>query len=181
MSKRRDLTTELSELAQRMKELEVRYEQYFAGIEKREPLKEREQLTTRLRRLYLHNVTQTDLRFRINALNSRFQTYVQYWDRILRLIDEGRFRRGKGQQAAAAPEAAKAPPESQVDRLYRQMCQAQQQAGSSEALPSRQQLERFLDKQQKAIRQKFGDRPVEFGVAISGGRAKIVVRTRKPA
>ncbi len=41
MDEKRSLAHELDEIQQELKELEIRYEQYFAGIERREPYNER--------------------------------------------------------------------------------------------------------------------------------------------
>ena len=53
MDDRRALGNELDEIQQQMKELEIRYEQYFAGVEKREPHRERIDIAKRLRQ-YTH-------------------------------------------------------------------------------------------------------------------------------
>ena len=47
-----------------MKELEVRYEQYFAGIERREPYNERRNLARRLRQFTNRAIVWTELKFR---------------------------------------------------------------------------------------------------------------------
>lgn len=43
---------------------------------------------------------------------------------------------------------------------------------------SRQQVEAFMEKQKEAIRQRFGDRPVDFRVVIEDGKPKVKVRPR---
>ena len=96
MDERGDIRRLLSGMEQQIKELEIAYEQYFAGVEKREPLRDREILAKRLRLFANRHIVQTDLRFRYQNLATRFHSYAGHWDRILRLIEEGRYSRQQG-------------------------------------------------------------------------------------
>ena len=190
MLKRSEIAAEIHLLADELRQLEIRYEQYFAGVERREPIKARELTGRRLRALTTANITQTDLRFRAASLNSRFQTYSQYWDRILRLMDEGRYHRGGGLKSTPPPAeevtpeatAPSAPPatDDRLGRLYAELEGAYHQAGSGSARPpSRAQFDAFINRQQEAIRARFGDEAVEFAVDRQGDKPKIVVRRKR--
>lgn len=181
---RSSLEEELHLIESGLRELEIAYEQYFVGIERFEPAKERQILTLRLRRMLNSYIPQTDLRFRLQNQNSRFQSFSAYWDRILRLIDEGRYQRqtsharwaagteaGKGAQA---PSAA-APPDP-IERIYQELVEAHTTCRL--AVPRREQVADFLQRQAEAIRQRFGDRPVEMVVVVESGKPKIKVRAR---
>ena len=106
MNERSDIGRILAHLEQLMKELEIAFEQYFAGVEKRAPLKERELMAQRLRQFASRHIVQTDLRFRYQNLATRFHSYCAYWDRILRLIEEGRYSRQQGALPKALPAKA---------------------------------------------------------------------------
>lgn len=202
MDDRKVLGRELDQIELAMKELEIAYEQYFMGNDRflREPIKDREALAKSLRRFANRKIMQTDLRFRYQNLATRFHSYQGYWDRILRMMDEGKFvrqiHRGKlppppsvpplnagatpdsAPAAAGAPARSNAPPPSDAERLYEQLAQAHRSSNLGESVPSRQQVASFLDKQKEAIRQKFGDRPVEFVVVTEEGKPKIKVRPK---
>jgi hypothetical protein len=199
MDDRKILGRELDQIEVSMKELEIAYEQYFMGNDRfmREPIKDREALAKSLRRFANRKIMQTDLRFRYQNLATRFHSYQGYWDRILRMMDEGRFvrqiHRGKlppppsapGLSPAATTDAAAPvapaklpPPPSDADRIYEQLVQAHRSGNLGESAPNRQQVASFLDKQKEAIRQKFGDRPVEFVVVTEEGKPKIKVRPK---
>jgi hypothetical protein len=45
-------------------------------------------------------------------------------------------------------------------------------------LPERQKVEQFLAIQKEKIREKFGERAVEFRVELEGGKPKIKVRAK---
>lgn len=184
MHDRDAIARELGTLEQDQKELETLYEQYFAGIEKREPVKAREGLALRLRRFANRRIMQTDLRFRYQSLATRHHSYSGYWDRILRLMDEGRYARhlhhAAGAAGASAVQSAAPAPAAgdEIDTIYRQLLAACQTGMAVRTLPDRQQLAAFLERQKEKIREKFGDREVEFRVVTEDGKPKIKVRAK---
>ena len=93
MDERRKLEQTLNEVQSKMKALEIAYEQSFAGVEKREPQKTRAQVEQSLRHLSCQPIFRTATKFRYQQLATRFQSYKQHWDRILRLMDEGKYHR----------------------------------------------------------------------------------------
>jgi hypothetical protein len=185
MDERKIIGRELGEIEQDLKDLVVGFEQYFAGVEKRAPMAERETLGRRLLRFANRRIIQTDLRFRYQNLATRFHQYCGYWDRILRLIDEGRYERHQARNKGAAPPreapAANAPPmgaEQELERVYAELLAARQGCRLPGNAPDRAQIAAFLEGQREKIRERFGDREVEFRVAIEEGKPKIKVRAK---
>jgi len=178
---------ELASIEQAMRNLEITYEQYFCGIEKREPVKDREALGKKMRQFANRRIMQTDLRFKYQNLATRYHSYTGYWDRILRLIEEGRYHRQKGSvpKPPAAPSAAAAVNGgnngggSEVDNLYRDLMAARKACNIAGTAPQRDQVAAMLDKQRAQIREKFGDRPVDFRVETRDGKPRIVVKAKK--
>ena len=182
MTERRDIGRFIAALEQQMKELVIAYEQYFAGVEKREPLRDREALARRLRFFANRRIVQTDLRFRYQNLATRFHSYGGYWDRILRLMDEGRYPRhlarpGRTSSPPMQTESEAGKPAGELDGLYDQLVNAHRSCNLK--APERSQIEAFLDRQQQTIREKFGDRAVEYRVETEGGKPRIKVKARK--
>lgn len=181
---RANLEMELQTIEADFKALEISYEQYFMGIERFEPAKERQILALRLRRMINTHIPQTDLRFRLQNVNSRFQSYSAYWDRILRLIEEGRYQRQlshmkwaqqlDGKTPETQPEAPK-PPDA-LEQVYRELSQAHESCQIP--APRREQVAEFLKRQSDAIRERFGDRPVDMVVVVENGKPKIKVRAK---
>lgn len=179
MDERRQIGRILSDIEQQLRRLEIRFEQYFGGVEKRAPMQDREDLARMLRQFANRHIIQTDLRFRYQNLASRFQSYCSHWDRILRLMDEGRFERGGGR--TIPPQSIPQPSGDENDRctqVYDDLCAAYQKTGSGTP-PKRTQVEAFLARQEEKIRAKFGDREVDFQVVSEDGKPKIKVRARK--
>ncbi|WP_298037372.1 MXAN_5187 C-terminal domain-containing protein [uncultured Desulfuromonas sp.] len=160
-----------------MKTLVILYDQYFNGVEKREPMKDRETLAKRLRRFANRRIMQTDLRFKYQNLATRYHSYAGYWDRILRQMDEGRFVRPGSRRGGARQGAP--PPESEFDGLYRDYLEAHRSCQVAGPTPSREQIAAFLEQQKGKIREQFGERDVAFRIVTEAGRPKIKVRVKK--
>ena len=180
---REKITGLLNQVEKELKDLEIAYEQYFLGIEKRSPEQQRSKFTVRMRKLVTLHIPQTALRYRVNGIASRFNSYCGYWDRIQRLIDEGKYERhtsriqrraGESTSMAEAPgNESKADP---VDNLYEQLVQAHQSCQMRP--PNREQVASFLAKQAETIKQRFGDKQVDFVVVTEAGKPKIKVRAK---
>ena len=90
-------------------ELIVKYEQYFLGIEKREPLKLCEDIERFIRRYNTATIVNTMMKFRFNTLVGKFNSYKQYWARTTRLIEEGKYSRDRFKMARHLAEGAPRP------------------------------------------------------------------------
>jgi hypothetical protein len=88
-----ELNKLLDELEARIDKLKIAYEQYFMGLEKLEPLSDRQEIARTVRRLQSANTRNTALKFRLNSLNQRFLSYQNYWNRIVRQIEAGTYKR----------------------------------------------------------------------------------------
>jgi len=184
MDERRQLAQELDEIQQQVKELEIHYEQYFAGIEKREPYNERKELSRRIRQFTNRHIVWTDLKFRYQGIASRLMSYGQYWDRILRLIDEGKYHRHTAKLNAKSPQSlASKPkpvdPKAEAAKLQQELIQARKNCGLSGEGPSTEKVANFLASQREKIRARYGDKPVEFSIDASGEKPRIKVSLKK--
>ena len=185
MVSRSEVEAELHQVEKELRELVTAYEQYFIGADRFEPAKERQILTLRLRRMVNIYIPQTDLRFRLQGLASRLQSFAAYWERILRLIEEGRYVRQRSHmqlrerfrpQEPALDEAPHPVVAEPLERVYRDLIEAYQKCRIRP--PGREQLEEFLRRQAGAIRERFGDRPVDLVVVVEGGKPKLRVRAK---
>ncbi|MCA9618210.1 MAG: hypothetical protein KC731_04295, partial [Myxococcales bacterium] len=83
----------LEDLEPKVERLKALYQQYFMGIEKIPPhvlRKDVERTIWLLRRTRFQN---TQLRFKFQQIIQRYNTYGQYWARILREIEKGTYKR----------------------------------------------------------------------------------------
>jgi hypothetical protein len=89
------VASDLDEIEDALKKLRISYEKYFAGVDRVEPLKERDGVKRSIMRLLGDNSKNTARRFRLQTLNASLVTYEQYWNRITRQIEEGTFKRDR--------------------------------------------------------------------------------------
>lgn len=68
------------------------YGHYVSGLEKRPPNEQRKQLETIMTQLLGMKGTAAD-RFRISSLNTRFTTFRERWDKIMRDLESGKIQR----------------------------------------------------------------------------------------
>lgn len=180
MPERQILLRALDSIREDLRELEILYERYFSGEEKREPLRQREALQKRLRQFVNRRIMKTDLRFRYESLAARYHTYCGYWDRILRLMDEGRYERHTGgQRPPLQTGQEKSSRKSENESAYQQMLKAHQECALDRPAPSRKQFNAYLDKQRSSLAEKFGGQEIEFRVVTEKGKPKITARPKK--
>ncbi len=108
MAEPTDVDRELRMLEIEMRRLEAEYNMYFAGRSPRPPAETRRRVTGMVRQLDRQHLSNYAERFRFTALQSRFQSFLELWDRALRARDEGRpgpfaARPADSSAAASAP------------------------------------------------------------------------------
>jgi len=81
---------ELKALEIEMRRLEAEYNMYFAGRSPRPPVETRRRVNGMVRQLDRQQLSNYADRFRFTALQTRFQSFVELWDRGMRARDEGR-------------------------------------------------------------------------------------------
>jgi hypothetical protein len=107
-----ELGREVGAMEEGLELLRARYDQWFLGLERREPAREREEARRQVARLKGAFTRNTGLRFRIQSLNARFISYERMWQRCARQKEEGTYRpdvlRARRAAERAAAEAVKA-------------------------------------------------------------------------
>ncbi len=83
----------LEDLESRLERLRSLYQQYFLGIEKLEPQIPRKDVDRRIWALRRAQIKNTRRRYKLNVIVQRYNTYQQYWGRILREIEAGTYTR----------------------------------------------------------------------------------------
>jgi hypothetical protein len=124
------LADECGSAEEDLEALKARYEQYFLGIERREPARERSEMKRRVEKLKEAFTKNTGLRFRLQTLHARFLSYERLWMRSAREKEAGTYRRdlfkarlrARGASPAqsgkpdGAPSPAAPPAKAPVDR-----------------------------------------------------------------
>jgi TolA-binding protein len=194
----KELEEQLDAMESRVDRLRSLYEQYFQGIEKLEPSMERNAVHHQLQQMRKTRTRNTALRFRLNQLIARMNTYETYWLRISRQIEDGTYHRdlfmaryrsrSRGEQAPEEAPADKRPeparaaerPAAQtraalddkaVGAIYDAYVLAKRRCKESTKGLTKEALAKSLRKQVPAIMKQHKCRSVEFKVVIKKGRA----------
>jgi hypothetical protein len=88
-----EIETLVSELETAVDRLRSLYEQYFMGFEKTEPQVPRKDVDRKIHALRKEHFRNTALRFRFQMILQRYNTYQTHWQRILREIENGTYKR----------------------------------------------------------------------------------------
>jgi len=90
---RDELEAEVQAIEEGVEELKAKYDQYFLGVERREPNRWRDELKKKVLRVKEAFTRNTGLKFRIQSLHARFISYERLWLRSAREKEEGTYRR----------------------------------------------------------------------------------------
>jgi hypothetical protein len=89
----KELETQVDVIEKRLDRLKSLYEQYFQGIERLEPSMERTTVHRILQDMRKTKIRNTGIRFRINQLVARMNSYENYWNRTTRQMEDGTYKR----------------------------------------------------------------------------------------
>ncbi|MFZ5482267.1 MAG: MXAN_5187 C-terminal domain-containing protein [Myxococcota bacterium] len=188
----RGVAARLDELEQRIFLLKIEYEKYFSGIEKIEPVRDREEVRRLVRDLMEENIKSSTQRFRFQSLKSRFQSFELYWTRNLVMIERGthpkmKFRADlKGKKVVEAEPGLSAEQQEvlrqrkeQMERedrafriIYDKYMEARTKCGQSADL-SFDAVREALKKQVRTIKSTYQCESVKFRVVVEEGKAKL--------
>jgi len=176
-------------LDKKLNELVIKYDQYFIGLEKREPLpvlEEVEKLVRRYSGVPIHN---TMHKHRFTMLVARLNTYREHWRRILKLMEEGRYSRDrfisdlhlrqKVRPEKKQPDSPQAPAESDLDRIVHEFREARKACNLPVDKITRELVAATIEKQKPALAARLGTDHLAFRVVIEDGKPKLKAGLKK--
>ena len=187
------LDNELDELESAMSRLKVLYDKYFMGLERFEPMKERDAIRNTIRAMIREKRVNTNAvqRFRFQGLRARWSSLDNYLTRNMVMIERGthpkmKFRadlaarnRGVTDEAAAAAAAVRrerAERASREDKAMRQIydryVEARSKCGQSTNI-GYDAVAETLKKQVRVIKGRYQCDAVKFRVTVEDGKAKL--------
>jgi hypothetical protein len=175
---------ELTELDESIQNLQVLYEKYFIGIDRKPPDQERKRVSEKAREMRTTNIRNTALKFKINTLFAKLISFERMWDRTLREMEDGTYKRDvykaklhqKERDPAAPGAQRKAPPapaisDANLRRLYDTYLVARQRCGEPTTGLSYDSMATRIRAQVPELMQKHKAKNIEFKVVIKGGKA----------
>jgi len=178
----KDIEDDLRLLEAKVKQAKFEYEQYFLGNRPREPVMVRGEVQKIIAVWSNMPIRNTAKRFRFNNLCARFFTFRRQWDEINRKIEAGTYEplnrrirqreRERERQRGAEP-AGSRPSTSSDEELCNAYLEARRACGKQSADLSRDKVATLIERQRKAITERYGCRDVRFRVVVEQGKPKL--------
>ena len=177
---------DIGRLEQELRELIVKYEQYFFGIEKREPLQLLEQVERVIKRYQSISIPNTMLRFRYDSLVASLGVHRQKWTRVNRLIEDGKYDRDRYRMAMHRGEAAgedSAPIVSalldpQLERVFQEYRSARLACNLPVENVTREKIALAIKRNIPALMEKYHCTDIELFVVIDKGTPSLKARQK---
>jgi hypothetical protein len=187
------IAEDLTIFENQLKNLITHYEQYFVGIEKREPLPLLDSIEKIVRRYAGVPINNTMLKHKYLMLVARLNTYREHWNRILRLIEEGKYSRDRFirdlhlRQKDSGPVHHEAHVEEhhmpnhdpELDRIFYELREARKACHLPVDKLSIEMVAATIEKSKAALIARLGTTDLVFRVVVEDGKPKIKASQRK--
>jgi len=180
---------DLTRLEADLKQLEAEYNMFFAGRLPKPPWETRGRVAALIKQYDRSHIPNTGDRFRFSTLQSRFQAFIDLWDRGLKAREEGRpgpfAQRSTKEPDRKAPEdrivhvSSFRDPVREIDKLtelYESLAEARRAVG--EDAPPFHKFADLVKSQVKKLKQG-GSPEVAFRVAVKDGKVSLTARALK--
>ena len=198
------INEDLDALERMLRQLQIEWEKFFGGAERKPPMDLKGKVETLIRRWAYSEIRNNTDRFRYQTLSSRYNTFAELWAKRMRAMEEGRALGVHGARAmmmppppppaegppsrarAAAPGAP--PGEFRISRpdqekeavraLFNQYMEERKRTG--EGGPVRfENFEKIIAQQASRILTEKGGQAVDFRLETKDGKVTLKARSVK--
>jgi hypothetical protein len=179
-----ELAEDLQQLEIKLKILKRDYEFYFNGVEKREPLRVKEQAQKIIRKYFNERIMNVGLRFKFQSLVATFNTFNNYWMRTMLQIENGTYQKDRFKaeireknvlNSTGTNIPGRAGEKTQEDKyleIYRDFLNARETSKEGTNI-SYDGLKKILLERSQDIKEKYQCDDVKFKVTLENGKAKL--------
>ncbi len=182
---------DLDLLERSLRELQVEWEKFFGGVEKKPPVELRARVEGYIRRYAYADIRNNSERFRYHSLTARYNAFNELWNKRLRALEEGR---PLGLHGARQPSVGAAPPSEakpatrasgasafRVERpedatavraLFDEYMAARKQAGDKGGM-NFESFQKVVKEQTKRILAEKKARAVDFRLEVKEGKVTL--------
>jgi hypothetical protein len=181
-----------------LRQLQAKWDMFFAGVERKPPLELQGQVDVLVKRYANAEIRNSGERFRLQTLTARFSTFNELWQKRLRAREEGKVFGMHGlraEQAPAAPPPSLAPPpaaprsssgdefrvadgqrdQAAIRALYDSYVDERRRAGDA-AAPAFDAFRQLVSQQAERIRSEKGAKAVDFRLETKDGKVSLKAR-----
>ncbi len=178
-----EIKQDLDELERKIDKLKHEYEKFFLGIINIEPIQLKNEVVKLIRKYATKNINNVMLNFKYKNLTSRFLIYQEYWNRNLRLIEEGKnpkeIKRYLPQSIYTKKEEPQQKENLDIKKLYEAYKELLLKKGKS--LPSEEAFIKKIEDLKNKVKSKYGDSAetdFKFEETETGLKIKTIVKKR---
>jgi hypothetical protein len=190
------LEDDLALIETSIRQLQIEWDKFFGGVERKPPTDQKARLEALLRRHANAEIRNNAERFRYQNLTARYNTMSELWTKKLRALEEGRplglhgskvppappppMRAPEPRAAASAGEYRVRRPEAETEvvrALFDQYQQARTQAG--EGGVKFESFQKVIAQQASRILTEKGGQAVEFRVETKDGKVSLKAKAVK--
>ncbi len=192
------LAEDLDRLDTSLRQLQVKWDMFFNGAEKKPPTELQAQVELLIRRYGSVEIRNNGERFRYHGLTARFSTFNELWQKRLRAREEGKAFGQHGLRAdqlppgrPAAPGARPSPAQQAEFRvagspydapairaLYENFVSERRRAGAG-AAPTFESFHQLVTHQTERLRAEKGAAAVDFRLETKDGKVSLKARIVK--
>lgn len=199
------LAEDLELLTQGIRQLQIEWEKFFGGVERKPPNELKERVESVIRRYAYTEIRNNADRFRYQSLVSRYNTFNELWNKRLRAQEEGRVAglhiprplaslapasagpQARASSAAASPVAGSGSevrirhPEREPEALrtlFDQFLVKRKEAGETGAVKF-EAFEKLVSQQASRILLAKGAQAVDFRLEVKDGKVSLKARVVK--
>ena len=116
---------------------------------------------------------------------AKFNTYMEMWNRRIRLKEEGKLPTGREERSKRVvaspprPQSAESGSGDPYKKVFENYVTAKRQAGESTEKLNYDSFRNALKKQADQLRASRGIQNVNFGVSLKDGKVSVVARRKK--
>lgn len=194
------LGEDLEWLAKGIRQLQIEWEKFFSGVEKKPPNEDKDRLEAVIRRYAYTEIRNNAERFRYQSLVARYNTFSELWNKRLRAREEGRVAGlhvprtlaslAPSASAPPAPPARAASPTGEVriqqpDRdvealrsLFDQFLAKRKETGETGAVKF-EAFQKLVSQQATRILAAKGAKAVDFRLETKDGKVSLKAKVVK--
>ncbi len=173
-----DLTEKLKILKEKIEDLRVKYENYFAGFEKLPPIKLHEEISKEINSLTGKTLMSYAVQFLLNQIVQRFRTYETLWEKQMRRREGSiaNMRKQAG-RAFASPQTkqffkfSSGTEKEELNKLYQDFLKNSGKMGGKSL--TFEQFEKYISQQVNTLKKKFSCSSVVIWIEKEGDSSKI--------
>jgi hypothetical protein len=195
------IAEDLEQLEKGLKQLQIEWEKFFGGVERKPPNELRARIERLLRQHAGREIRNSTERFRYQTLTARYNTFNELWSKKLRALEEGRPLGLHGRALALHEQHVPPPPpflseaappprdgeirvespeldEEAMRALFDRFLEARQQAGEKGAVKF-DSFQKLITQQATRIITEKGAQAVDFRLETKDGKVSLKARAIK--